>query len=188
MKAINLFGASGMGKSSVAAGVVWLMKSHHLRAELVTEHAKDLVHEGATLAELCQREPEILEAQAWRQERLLGKYDWMVTDSPLPLCSFYAGEPADAPFSRKVAERFARFDNLNFFLTRDLSADNPFDRTGRVHDRAASQAAEAQMRTFLAREGIACLELTVSLATPWDILAHAMPDAAICACPFGAAR
>ena len=188
MKVINLFAPAGIGKSTVAAGLVWLMKSHQIRAEQVTEYAKDLVHEGLTLAELREREDEILAEQGARQERLLGKYDFAVTDSPLPFCSFYAGEPADAPFSRRVAERFGRFDNLNFFLSRDLSDPNAFDTTGRVHDREASLAAQGAMRAFLQREGIVCTELTISLATPWDILAQVLPGAAVCACPFAPVR
>lgn len=185
IKFVNFFGPPGIGKSTVALGVTWLLKSHHVRAELVTEYAKQLVHEGQSLPQLLERRQEILEVQHYRQDILRGHYDFAISDSPLPFCAFYNRASGDAAFQADCARRFAAFDNLNFFLSRDLSGNAAYDETGRVHDRAASDAIGRDMQAFLAEQGIVCQPLTVSLATPWEIAQWLAPQLQL-ANPFSA--
>ena len=47
-KVINIFGAPNAGKSTVAAGLFYIMKINGYNVELVNESAKDLVWNGQT--------------------------------------------------------------------------------------------------------------------------------------------
>ena len=57
----NIYGGPGSGKSTSAAGVFSLLKTHGVNAELVTEFAKDLVWEGRDVT--LDNQPYILEVK-----------------------------------------------------------------------------------------------------------------------------
>lgn len=180
LKVINLFGAPGMGKSGIRGGLFFLMKACHLSVEEVSEHAKHLVHTGQRW-QLKDEQTAVFGKQLLAQNLVARNgYDYAITDSPLQLCSFYA--PADyysETFPLLVDEAHAKFDNINFFLSRDLGADEaPFEERGRVHDRQASLQAESEMRGFLADRGVTCIDLPINLTTPWRILEHVLPGVA----------
>jgi hypothetical protein len=179
LKVINLFGAPGMGKSAVAGGLFWLMKSHVMSVEQISEYAKHLVLCGYTEAQLLSSQNEILEKQHHKQVILKGKYDYAVTDSPLPLCSFYAGGPADSAFSREVGDRFNGFENINFFLSRDLSGNAHFEEEGRTQNKRRSIEIEREMLLFLQQRGIPYERLSVAIETPWLILERIAPGIAM---------
>ncbi|MNR71568.1 hypothetical protein D3C71_21990 [compost metagenome] len=171
LKVINLFGAPGMGKSSVRSGIFWLMKSHHMSVEEVSEYAKYLVLSGRKW-QLNEEQIYLFSKQHHKQyiiERT--GYEFAVTDSPLQLCQFYAPEGYYESFDSLVDQAADRFENINFFVTRDLSAGE-FEDRGREHDRHQAQRMEEQMREFLARKGITYQDLPVDLLAPWRVLSH----------------
>jgi hypothetical protein len=178
LKLVNLLGAPCMGKSAVSWGLSWLMKVHMMSVEQISEYAKYLVLCGHDEAHLLASQQEILEQQYHKQDILKGKYEYAVTDSPLLLCAFYAGEPADSAFSREVDARFNEFENINFFLSRDLSGDAHFEEEGRYHNRQSSIATEKRMLEFLDARGIPYERLSVSIETPWQILERLAPGVA----------
>lgn len=47
---INLFGAPGAGKSTLAADIFSKLKRRQVKCELITEFAKDCVYEGNVCA------------------------------------------------------------------------------------------------------------------------------------------
>lgn len=176
LKVINLFGPPGVGKSSVRSGVFWLMKSYGLSVEEVSEYAKYLVLRRCEW-QLREEQLYLLAQQHHKQLILRGQYEYAVTDSPLALCDFYAPPGKFASFSALIADLTDTFENINFYLTRDIE-HGPFENSGRVHDRKAALEIDARMRQYLADRGISYIEMPIDLLTPWRILDHIKPGLA----------
>lgn len=125
MKIINLFGGPHTGKSTTAAGLFFLMKTEDYSVELVTEYAKELAWEDR-----MESQDFIFAMQNRRIERLKGKVDYVITDSPLLLGLNY-GVALDL-FRKYQLECFLNYNNfLNIFLIRD---DSKFKQEGRFED------------------------------------------------------
>ena len=86
-KVICLCGGPGVGKSTVATGLFSALKQRKVSCEYVSEYAKEVVWEGTH--KLLENQIHIFAEQFRRQFRLLGKVDYIVTDSPLILSSVY---------------------------------------------------------------------------------------------------
>lgn len=148
MIVLNLFGGPGAGKSTTAALTFGKLKQAGINAELVVEFAKDLVWEERH-AIRCQ--PYVFGEQLWRLERLRGKVDAVVTDSPILLSAVYGAELGDA-FCSFVLGTFAGFDNVNVFLDRDDVA-HPYSSAGRYQaDVDEASAIDVVMHDMLHRE------------------------------------
>lgn len=176
LKVVNLFGPPGVGKSSVRSGLFWLMKSLQLSVEEVSEYAKYLVLTGRTW-QLQDEQLYLLAKQHHKQLILRGLYEYAVTDSPLSLCGFYAPPGYLASFQQLVRDAHASFDNVNFYLVRDLRS-LPYDAATRAHDLETSVRIDGEMREYLAREGIVFTEIEIDLLTPWRILEKLRPGLA----------
>lgn len=174
LKVINLFGVPGVGKSAARSGVFWLMKSHHMSVEEVSEYAKYLVLTGRTW-QLKDEQLYLFAKQHHKQIILRGHYEYAVTDSPLELCAFYAPKSYLSSFFELVKEAEDQFENINFFLTRDLTVD-PFETTGRIHDLEGSMALEDEMKGYLRQKGIPYVETPLDLLTPWRIVDSLAPS------------
>lgn len=85
---INLFGGSGVGKSTVAALLFARMKILGLHVELVREYVKLWAWSGRQV----RKEDQIylLGKQSAYESMLYGKVDYIVTDSPILLAGVYA--------------------------------------------------------------------------------------------------
>lgn len=80
-KVINLYGGPGCGKSTGAAHIFSELKLCGISCELVTEFAKDCVWDNSV--DLLSNQL-LVAAQQWhRIDRLLGKVDYIITDSPI---------------------------------------------------------------------------------------------------------
>lgn len=167
LQVINLFGAPGVGKSATRSGLFWLSKVKGMSVEEVSEYAKHLVLSGRTW-ELQRDQLGVMAAQHHKMLILDGVYDFAVTDSPLMLASFYAPKDTPKSFGSMCEEYAARYDNINFFLTRDLSAS--FESEGRVHSREDSLRIEGEQKEFLSRLGCAWIDLEIDDVAPWSIL------------------
>ncbi len=124
---INLFGGPGVGKSTVAAAVFAELKKQGYECELITEYAKDKIwaeHEAILNDQLY-----IFAKQHNRVWRVNKKVEFAITDSPLLLSLVYANEKDNTgPFRDLVFERFARYNNCNIFIERNV----PYSNIGRV--------------------------------------------------------
>src|SRR4051812_46140966 len=93
-KVINLFGGSGLGKSTTAAGLFYEMKLRGIHCELIREYVKQWAWDGTKIGPMDQ--VYIFGKQAEAESRIYGKVDIAVTDSPLLLSpiyeQFYSGE------------------------------------------------------------------------------------------------
>jgi hypothetical protein len=176
LKVVNLFGPPGVGKSSLRSGVFWLMKSLHMSVEEVSEYAKYLVLTERTW-QLEREQLYLLAKQHHKQAILQGRYEYAVTDSPLLLCAFYANRDDDTNFVRLTRETFDQFDNINFYVTRDLT-DGPFETQGRVHDREQARLVDERLRQCLHRWGVPYTEIPLTIDAPLRVLQSIAPDKA----------
>lgn len=132
---INLFGASGSGKSTTAMGLTYFLRLGGYKVEYVNEYAKDLVYEEST--HKLKHQLYVFAKQLKKQDVLLNKdLDYIVTDSPILLSYFY-GEKYNTNlvgFKELVMNSFTAQDNINFFIKRNV----PFDPSLRLQDEAES--------------------------------------------------
>lgn len=170
MVIINLFGPPSSGKSTVAAGLFFLMKINKMRVELVNEFAKELVLEGRE--SIFGEQNYIFAEQVRRQQRLRGGYDFAVTDSPILLPLFY--ELRETPMENRnpnfpglVMKEFEKYTNFNYLLKRR----HVFETVGRRHDETQSEVIDGELRGFLSARNIEVMELEASPRTPEIILA-----------------
>lgn len=142
-KVVNLFGGPSSGKSTAAAGIFNRMKVRGINAELVMEAAKDHVYEGHT--NILSDQLYLLSHQNRRLARLNGKVDYIITDSPLPLCLIYKPEDYLKTFDSLVMELYSTYNNINFFLKRVDS----FQEEGRVHNQKQSLQIDKRIKGVL---------------------------------------
>lgn len=172
MVIINLFGPPSSGKSTVAAGLFFLMKINKMSVELVNEFAKELVHEGRHEILTSGEQNYIFAEQLRRQKRLMGKFDFVVSDSPILLPLFYElretpVEVRNPHFPDLVMSEFKRTTNFNYLLRRR----HVFETAGRRHDERQSEEIDGELRGFLASRNINVMELDANPTTPEIILA-----------------
>lgn len=147
-KIINFFGGPSAGKSTMAAKLFAYLKEQRQNVEYAPEYAKDLVWSDSIPS--LDDQLYIFGKQHHRLYRLLGKVDWVVTDSPLLLSLHYAktgnkhfnkmtdnqdgtftahGWSWHDSFNRFVLETFNQYDNINFEVVR---GNRKFVQAGRI--------------------------------------------------------
>jgi nicotinamide riboside kinase len=160
MIVVNFFGGPGSGKSTTAAQLFAHLKLSQLNCELVTEFAKDLTWDGATNPLAYQ--PLVFGQQTWRLERLRGKVDVVVTDSPLLLSLIYCHDTTPQPFHDYVKWEFDRDNNINFLLLRH----KPYSPVGRNQTEEQAVTVDYTIVSLLKRLGIPNTELTGDGSAP----------------------
>lgn len=116
MKVINFIAGPGAGKSTVAAGLFHVMKRAGDNVELVSEYAKDMTWEGRD--NILQDQLYMLAKQNRRLQRLEGKVDYAITDSPLLLGAIYTTQDYYKNFIPLVKEVYDGYDNETFMIVR----------------------------------------------------------------------
>jgi len=132
MKVINLWGGPGAGKSTTAAGLFYKMKKSGYSVELVTEYAKDLVWDERHT--LFKDQLYLLSKQNRRLDRLEGKVDYAITDSPLLLVLAYIPEGYYDSFNKLT------FDVWNNYLNYNIVLNRGHDYTGEGRNQNETQA------------------------------------------------
>lgn len=127
---INLFAGPSAGKSTVAAGIYFQLKSKYKNVEYISEYAKDLVWADRSKDLTCQ--PYIAAKQFYKQFRVMGKVELAVVDSPILLALAYPGFGSTPAWETSIAEQFNLFKNVNYVLTR--RKDIEFQTEGRIHN------------------------------------------------------
>lgn len=131
---INMFGGPGAGKTTAAWEIAAELKKRGYVAEYVPEFAKELVWDGKTeyLDGTLDHQGMLLREQKRRIDRLVGKVDFIVTDSPIMLnASYFAGR--DLPketYEEIVVADFGKYNNFCVFVERGKD----FEKEGRIHD------------------------------------------------------
>ena len=152
-KIINLFGASGSGKSTVASGLHYEMKKRWIQAEIAREYAKDVIHQENT--HWFEQAVLVLAEQSSRIQFIADKYDYVITDGPIMLASWYAPEKYASAFHSLCRELFDTYENHNFFLYRT----HAYDRNGRAETEEEAKYNEDNMASWLEKIGIPCTPL-----------------------------
>jgi hypothetical protein len=159
---INLFGGSGLGKSTLAAGVFYKMKMQGIHCEMVREYVKQLAWDGIKVGPLDQ--PYLFGKQCKYESRLYNKVDYVVTDSPLLLSPFYeqfwTGDSIVLPSVLKFLEAAKKngITHHNFFLTRQKK----FDPRGRYETETQAIAADVGLKKFLQDLNVPFTDVTVA--------------------------
>ena len=155
----NLFGGPGSGKSTTATGVFSRLKQRGVNCELVTEYAKDAVWDRAEA--LLQNQLHVFAQQFHRQWRLLGKVDFIITDSPILLSAvylLYSNEKEPTRFFSPdymdrmeafMRDTFRQFDNLNIFIRRS----KPYQPIGRLQTEDEARGIDDLNLGYLAANG-----------------------------------
>lgn len=114
-KVINLFAGPGTGKSTTAAALFSLMKWQKKNVQLVQEYAKQICWEQNY--DLLNDQLWITANQCRRISRLIGKVDYIITDSPVLIGYAYC-DKNDKELLNLIVSRHNKQNNLNIFLNR----------------------------------------------------------------------
>lgn len=138
---INLMGAPGTGKSTIASELFSKMKWLGYDVELVSEYAKELVWEERN--ETFKNELYLFAKQHHRMFRLNNKVRYIITDRPLILSIFYNKKYGDNSevFKNLVLQEINKFKNINIFLNRT----KPYVQKGRNQTEEESKEFASEM-------------------------------------------
>lgn len=118
---INLYGAPGVGKSTLAAELFAELKKKNISTEITLEFAKELVYneDKRLLADQL-----IVLAEQYRRIFVLnGKVDFIITDSPVLLSIFYNKKNKSYPdeyFCEIAQNAHNKFNNINIMIEREF--------------------------------------------------------------------
>lgn len=87
---INLYAGPGCGKSTLAAELFATLKKRNINCELVREYVKDWAWEKRSINDFDQYY--FFGKQVRKESMLFEKVDYIITDSPVLLCGFYANK------------------------------------------------------------------------------------------------
>jgi hypothetical protein len=147
MIVINLFAGPGSGKSTTCAGVFSKLKLSGVNCEMALEYAKDKVWENSL--DVLDDQIYVFGKQLHRLNRLKGKVDVIITDSPILLSIIYNKEASNY-LDDLVIEQFHKFNNLNYYVVRDES----FNPKGRVQNHEESMEKDDEIKTLLNEHNI----------------------------------
>lgn len=114
-KIINLFGAPGSGKSTVASGLFYELKLKGLNVEMCNEWIKSKVFEGTPYPFMDQFYASAKQNKKIRE--MIGKVDYIISEAPLLMGLVYT-QTEPKLFSELLVEYFKSYENINFFLER----------------------------------------------------------------------
>lgn len=147
---INLFGAPGSTKTTIAYGLGYLLKSAGYSCYVVSEYPEELVYDEDDFM-LTTQQSAIYEEQLKREERAFGQVDYIVCMCPALLCTVYADKTCKWTYDA-AAEFVKRQGQINILLT--INHDLPWSMAGRIHDFAESMEIERKIRVMLDWNGI----------------------------------
>lgn len=149
---INIYGGPGAGKSTTAAGVFYELKRIGYDCGLVTEMATELVYDEAFNV---MNDQIYLFGEQWhRTFRMLGKVDFIVTDSPL-LMNIVYNAFKDEEFDKFIYSRIHKLKSLDFFINRS----DAFSKVGRIHNLEQSKEVDKTIKELAKNNGIKLIEL-----------------------------
>lgn len=145
---INLIGGPGAGKSTIAAGLFYMLKVKGYSCEMALEFAKDKVWEESV--KTLDDQIYIFGKQYHKIWRLNNKVDYIITDSPL-LMSLYYNQIESNYFNNFIIEQFNRFNNVTFFIQRN---ENTYEQIGRLQTLKEAKDIDIKLRMLLESNNI----------------------------------
>lgn len=141
-KIINLYGAPGSGKSTIASGLFFHMKMAGLNVELANEYVKAKLFEDNTY--VFKDQLYCFAKQQKKLRELNGKVDFIITDAPLLMSLIY--NQTEVPlFNDLVVQYYNEYDNMNFLLKRN----HTYHTEGRKQTEHESDIVGEQLENYL---------------------------------------
>lgn len=154
-KVVNFVAAPSYGKSLMSALTFAELKMLHKTAELIQEHAKNLIWQGKFEELDCQW------AVSREQYKMIksvdNKVEYAVTDSPLLLGLFYnrhhITNVCDVTKTEEmILNKMEEFNNIYIFL--EKNEDFPFEKEGRIHNEEQSKEIDLELKMLMKELGI----------------------------------
>lgn len=149
---INAYGGPGSGKTTSCMAICAALKKEGYNAEYVQEYAKELVYEENH--EMLDGSPahqfSMLKEQMHRMDRLMGKTDFIVTDSPILLNTVYNKNLTPA-YENMVSRLASHYTNFSYFMKRD---EKTFKQEGRIHNLKESIQKDKEIQKLLKKHDI----------------------------------
>lgn len=144
---VNLFGSPGSGKSTGAAYLFSSLKLMGIDCEYVSEFAKDKCWEGNQfIFENPENQFYIGAKQFYRINQVYGKVDYIITDSPIFMNSFYnKSKYLGEEYNVVTLRLFNKFKNISFFINRV----KPYNRNGRNQTESESDKIAVEMKNTM---------------------------------------
>lgn len=155
---IGLVGGPGVGKSTMAAYLFFLLKEKQLNAEMVREYVKDWAWDGRAVKPYQQQY--VAAKHIDKEARLLGKADYIITDYPVLLSIYYANKYAPPILARGVKEQVtayyeqARSEGHEFWFVYTPRI-HPYVAEGRYQTEEQAIAMDGEMSKLAFDEGTA---------------------------------
>ena len=140
---VNLFGGSGVGKSTNAYLIAGLLKLRGIECEYISEWVKDMVFEDRKDIFDCQMY--VTAKQLHKIHRVNNKTQVIIVDSPIILGIIF-DKDKDEDFKRYVIKQFNKFNNYNIFLQR---ADKIFSQNGRNENLQEAKNIDVKLESLL---------------------------------------
>jgi len=145
---VNLFAGPGAGKTTAALELSAELKKRGLDVEYVPEYAKELVRDKNPLLD---DQEHVSRTQMSRVERLRGKVDVIVTDSPALLGKIYGDITPD--FGKEISAYQKAVPTFNIFIERDADPKK-YDPRGRLQTYEQALVKDKAIKDVLTAEGV----------------------------------
>tara|TARA_B100001564_G_scaffold104210_1_gene86050 strand:- start:636 stop:1190 length:555 start_codon:yes stop_codon:yes gene_type:complete len=172
-KIINLFGGPGIGKSTQAAGLHYIMKKNGFSVELTSEFPKAIAWEKNYSA--INDQFYITANQHRNISRVYGQVDYIIVDSPILNGVIYRHRYSGTIYPTKfygdhfdqfILNLFGQYDNINILLHRN---DAAFQKEGRFQDLEGAKQVDRELKSLLVNNNIEFREYSVGFNTVNDI-------------------
>ena len=144
---VNCYAGPGAGKTTCAWEVASQLKKKGINTEYVSEYAKELVWEGKY--DVLENQEHLFAEQAKRLERLRGKVEVIVTDSPILMSHIY-GRNNSTDFTMRIDDEYKKYYNFNLFIKRG----DTFQQAGRIQNLEESKALDRKIMNMLKEKNI----------------------------------
>ena len=105
VRSLQLLGGPGSGKSTTSHGLMYTLKKNRKEVECIQEYVKSWIHEGRAILDTDQIY--LLSKQARKEQILVGKTDFIVSDSPIIMSPTYEKMYTQAPYvCQSIVEKF----------------------------------------------------------------------------------
>lgn len=143
---INLFAGPRAGKRTCAWQLADELTRLGYRVEYIPKYSKELLLDDRMdmLDGSLEHQQMIFKEQNRRIQRMSGKVDIVVTDSPLLLSSLYCKEHSKE-FDQAVRENFLGYDNFNLFVNRG----NVNEQGGNSQSQDKNRAIDEKINNYL---------------------------------------
>jgi len=153
-KVINLFGGSGIGKSTTAAELFVALKKQGKSVELVQEYVKEWAWQKREINQFDQ--VYITAKQIRRESQLYGKVDYIITDCPLILGLCYSLDRAPDVYGglKELVDDVMHLAKIKYGVQYEhftLSREKDFVAEGRYETEEEAKLMDGRILNYLTR-------------------------------------